>query len=292
MPIFVLVIITWVFCGLLFVAAIVGSIVFFANRPGTGPRRVGRAIGMVCGGFLAFLLAAGAIAIPVVQQSREEGVRRNTAQRLREIGEQAHAQSDQVEMQRSEQTPKNADAGLKRLPEEKNPSATSGNASTDSGDGPRVSIGTKSPEWISREGHKEGDALFLVYASKRYSTLEEARFDVAQTVKKKLAEDFQRVYHRSSQFIFELPVNDIRRLAVRQEYLDPQEHDFGSFRAPMYAVWWQLELSPEVRTNLYGLWKDQAKEGRTLTVGGALLGITVALAGLSLLTRRRSGVMG
>src|SRR5690348_9178263 len=109
-PIFVVVIITWVFCGLLFVAAIVGTILHFANRPGTGPRRVGGAIGMVCGSVLASLMVLGAVVGLSVTGFRATAEHHASSR----AGNVIQSPSPQ-----SAPRPVNSDAGLTRLPESK-----------------------------------------------------------------------------------------------------------------------------------------------------------------------------
>lgn len=279
-PIFLLVIVTWVFCGLLFIAAIVGTILYFANRPGTGPRRVGGAIGMVCGLFLGVLLVLGTVVM---------GYR--TTVQYAEPPKVSTAQFPQLQpVQAPPQV--NTDAGLKRLPDVE-PNGSSVDALAPStGHDDRSRMPESRPGWTNVAETKQGDVSLLVFESKQYSTIDEARQELAAAVKIRLDRDFKAVFHTPAGGIRDLPLPDLKRLAVRNEYVETIERDFGTFFAPMHRVWWQLELSPAVRTDLRSQWKAQVQETRTLTVGGALLGITVALAGLSLFTRRRSVVMG
>lgn len=281
-------IVALVFFGLLLVPTIVGSILFFANRPGTAPRRVGGAIGMVCGSFLGVFLVMGTL-LTGFSVRHHTTVHAPPINRPREI-----LRAEPLQPPPPVSPPANTDTGLTRLTDDDTAAPADALKPPPEKVAPGslvVSSGDKRPDWLMQNGFKDGDALYLNFASSKYSTLEEAREDASRLVRKKLAEDFQNVYRSSGNFIFELPVSDLRRIAVRKEYQDEKQHDFGNFQAPMYAVCWQVEFSPEVRTNLRHIWKAHVQESRTLTVGGTLLVITVALAGLSLFTRRRSGVM-
>lgn len=347
---FIGLIVAMVFFGLLFVPAVVGSILFFSGRPRSGVRRVGGSMMLVCGGFLSllFLLRISLFGLRNVSPQRQAATRtsvvpqdwtrqqeqaeRQWKGKQEEIAKKFQLRQDETnqkfqrlqeaanqEWQRkqhqvvSSPTPPthptpphppqaelkaeseaNVDVGLTRLPD--------GQATTSPVDALKPSKGgspsmptdqvMQPPEWIRGRDKIVGDISLLVLSSKQYSTVDEARQELANWAKGKLSRDFQNTYHASATFVHSLPLDELKSIAVRKEFIEKADYDFGNFTAPMHRVWWQVELSPEVRTKLRAIWKEQTQDQRTWTVAGTFGGITVLLAGLSLLTRRRHAVMG
>lgn len=295
---FVLVILVWVFCGLMFVAGVVGTILFFAGKRGSGVRRVGGSLAMVCGSMLGLLMVAGFVAgllLTGVRQTKEQQVRVQKMAELKRLGEELHRQSG--EAQRSESKPEqpviipnNVDAGLQRLPDDAAPTNATGPANI--GEGPVQSTTTAAwpvqrPAWTDIPMSVSGDVTHNVLTSKQYSTVEEARLENAAAASKLLVEDFEKIYGVSAESLKNLPVDTLKSIAVKQEHVETIDRDFGNFTAPMHRVWWQVELSPVVRTTLHPLWKSGVQEQRVLLVGGGLIAATVCLAGISLFSHRR-----
>jgi len=259
------VILTLVFCGLLLVAATVGSVLFFAGRPGSGVSRVGRSLAVVCGSTLGVLLCVGFFVGFAVNPSRVVvNVHDSPAQETR-----AHAVASPPLLAEAE--------------EEQIPPVSAEPASPSTGHEDRT-ISAARPEWTLAGETHHGDVRQSVLSSKQFSTLDEARNDIATAARNLLAQDFESVYHTSAGALRSLPLKALTDIAVKQEHVETVERDFGSF-------WWQVEVSPDVRTNLHPVWKTAVQEQRTVAVAGTLAAVTVAFAGLSLLTRRRRAVM-
>lgn len=293
-------IVSLVFVGLLLVATIVGSVLFAAGRPRSGVSRVGRAIATVCGSALALLIVLAVCMLPMIQQAREEARRSESKTRLRELGEKLHHRAedwvvDKVNQVLSDEpaaSEPNADAGLTRLPDKSTaaPPVDALKPLTGHDDRTVVSAG-KRPEWTQPSETKTGDVTQIVLSSKQYSTIDEARAELAITARKLLGDDFQQYFRVSPSGLGELSADTVKLRAVRREYVETVERDFGNFFAPMHRVWWQLELSPAVRSELYAEWKIGAKKARAATVAGTLLAATTLFAGLSLFNRRRPAVI-
>lgn len=268
------VILALVFTGLLFAATTVGSVLFFAGPPGSSVSRVGRALAVVCGSLLGVLLCAAtflgfaARGTMVVHghDAPREIIAHPTAHSAPSQPLLAEAEEEQI-------TPVSAES-----------------TSPAAGHEDRT-ISAAPPEWTLAGEVRHGDVRQIVLSSKQFSTLDEARNDIAATARNLLAKDFESVYHTPAETLRQLPLKTLTDVAVKQEHVETVERDFGSFFAPMHRVWWQVEVSPDVRTNLHPVWKAAVQEQRTITVAGTLAAATVAFAGLSLLTRRRRAVM-
>ncbi|HUQ70429.1 MAG TPA: hypothetical protein VM165_12940, partial [Planctomycetaceae bacterium] len=293
---------------LFFVATIVGTILFLAGQPRSGVRRVGRAISLTCGSVcVLFFLALTWFGVRTSSTEHFE-VRsgpmppmppsRTAELQPRPVPEQPTALPPQVIAQPriiQRETAASPDAGLTRLPEAGEVAPPVKILPPQNGQDDRTTTATttpKRPAWTNLSEIKQGDVTHVVLASQQYSTIEEARQELAKSAKTLLTRDFESVYRTSAEGLRNVSLDTLKVMAVRQEYVETVDRDFGSFYAPMHRVWWQLELSPEVRMNLRQIWKAQVQEFRTLTVGGTLLVVTASLAGLSLLTRRRPAVMG
>lgn len=280
--------------GLLFVPTVVGSILFFSGRPRSGVRRVGGSMMLVCGGMLTMLLLAGFLLVGY-RSASEVQVRAETRHRLEELGRSLHAEHPPAPPHPPQAPLKaeaelNIDAGLQRLPEavEQPADATSAQAERIEPTNPKEDR----PAWIAATESRVGDVRHLVLSSKQYATLDEARQELANAAKSVLADDSLRIFHTDMmRQLQSLSVPQLRSLAVKQEHTETTPTDFGNFTAPMHRVWWQVELSPEVRTKLRAIWKEQTQDVRTWIVAGTLIDITVLLAGLSLFTRWRSGAI-
>jgi hypothetical protein len=291
------VIIVTVILGLLTIAAIVGTILFLAGREGSGVRRVGRALSLVCGTLVAFVVALGVTSMGVVylaQQDRdvaypsEESTNSDVIVLPMPIQQPVYVKPPEnervalhpgrdgidVPRQKSALEVKGVEPGAAVTPQDDRTA--------------RGESASERPEWTHQPQIHDGDAARLVLTSKQFATIEEAREEIAATAKEMLRQDFERIYRVTAPAIGDLPTNAVRDLAVRQEFVETIERDFGNFYAPMHRVWWQLEISPEVRNNLFPVWKTRTQEQRMLAVAGSLVAATIGLAGISFLFRRRT----
>lgn len=133
------------------------------------------------------------------------------------------------------------------------------------------------PKWTNSGDRLEGDIRQIVISSKLWSTEEEAKNELQAKASEIVREDFARRHQgliNSTSLRF---LNDERliKVAVKERYLERTERDFGSFSSPMNRLWWLVEVSPIVRTELYPSWKSAVVQNRVLMVGTTLALITL-----------------
>lgn len=134
----------------------------------------------------------------------------------------------------------------------------------------------KLPEWVSQpEATREG-VTTLVLSSQRFVTQEEAEQQLAGEVARRLRQYFHEEH--PSQGLWELPADyDVRR-TVKQRHVELIPKNFGdSIDVNMHRVHWQLELSPDVRRELYPLWREQTVKQRLTQYGAGVGGLAFLL---------------
>jgi|GEM_PF-4684195 len=260
-----------VFTALLLVATAVGSILFFANRPGTGVRRVGRAIGTVCGSLLLVLLilGIGAGSFATIRRARHPAPPHlKHAEKL-----PPYLRDKSVPPHLRQMEPEVAEIPVDALLP---PSDTPTNPG-------------ERPAWVDAGEVKQGDATYVVISSQQFATVDEARDNIKRAARTQLLADFEKTYGNSTKLLSgRLSDETLRTLAVRQEFVETVNRDFGSFTAPMHRFWWQIELSPAVRSELYPMWRSKEQEIRTMVVAGNLALATIGLVLVSWFTRRKT----
>lgn len=289
-------ILTLVFMGLLFVASIVGACLALAGRPGSGLRRVGRAISIPCGSVLGLLLFMG-LSLLGIRTTRWESRVPITPTPQTRFERQVGPPRVPVPQTRFERTIGSPSvptpSSVQTLPaSDTSPTVPTASTNLTPNEDRTVAdeSSVKKPDWVTQPMRNSGDVVHAALSSQQYATVEEARNELARQVRTGLIKDFEHVYGVKFNGINNLPVETIKSIAVRQEYVETVQRDFGSFFAPMHRVWWQFELSPVVRTDLHGIWKASAQENRTIMIGGSLIAATLGFAGLSLLSRRKKAV--
>lgn len=134
------------------------------------------------------------------------------------------------------------------------------------------------PEWIAEGDHAFGDGRRVVLASKLWSTESEAMHELQAQTAALICNDFQQRH----QGLFDPDVEPFLdngraiKAAVMERYLERIDQDFGNFSSPMNRVWWQVEISPSVRTEIYPSWKKAVIENRIIAVGVILSILTMA----------------
>ena len=128
------------------------------------------------------------------------------------------------------------------------------------------------PEWTSRIRTRIGDIENIVVSSHLWSTEAEATAELHPQVARLVKADFELNHHGILDPKGKLPISDdqVARIAVTDRYLERTEQNFGSFDAPMYRMWYQVQLSPIVRTELYPSWKAAASKNRIIALGAGL----------------------
>ncbi len=139
------------------------------------------------------------------------------------------------------------------------------------------------PGWVdqkvqrlnSSEGNPQTEAYRLVLESDGwYETSEAAREDLANQTAKLVQEDFSR-FHRGGS---SLPLDKVKSQALKSELVTHRMFSKESDPYKMYKVYWQIELSPKVRTQLEGTWKEEVAVQRAWLLGG-VFGLLTLIAG-------------
>lgn len=146
------------------------------------------------------------------------------------------------------------------------------------------------PDWLDQVRTGDGTSERIVIASRQYTTREEAETELAASATALLIQDLQQLRPEMTRpSSWNPPREAIKQHMVKQQYLEAVDHDFGSFVHPMYRVWWQIELSPEVRTEFLPEWRRGLTVNRIHRVG--VVASTLVLAASLLAMYRRLDVL-
>lgn len=157
------------------------------------------------------------------------------------------------------------------------------------------------PDWVDQRSVSDGVVERIVLASEQYTTQQEAEQQLSVNATELLLDDLQKLRPGTARPAKWHPADaDIRRLMVKQRYVEAIDRDFGNFFHPMYRVWWQVELSPEVRTEFLPGWRHSQTVTRVRRVGIVtasavlLVSLLAAYRRLDVLTRtaRRPMLIG
>lgn len=286
-------IIATVFLGLLIITAIVGTVLYFAGKPGSGVRRVGGALSLICGTLVAIVVALGVTSVTVYSARQDvaypaaESTDPDVIVLQMPIQQPVHARPMQNERLTTQPTTNGTDGPQQKSVAEAKAIEPADAVTPQDDRTAREDLSEPRPSWTQQPETRHGDVGQFVITSKQFATVEAARDDVAATAKEMLRKDFERIYRVTASHIGDLSTDVVRHVAVREEFVETIQRDFGNFYAPMHRVWWQLEISPDVRSHLFPLWKARTQEARLLILAGTLVGVTLGLAGISLLLRRR-----
>ena len=134
----------------------------------------------------------------------------------------------------------------------------------------RVSVHTdqqRRPEWLDLPTIQDGLSERRVISSQQFSTIEEAEQELQAKANQILRDDLARLFPGESAVSPWNPSLELlKQHTVKEQYAEVVERDFGSFVHPMYRVWWQIELSPEVRVEFLPIWKKGLTSARIRTV--------------------------
>jgi|GEM_PF-2921929 len=142
------------------------------------------------------------------------------------------------------------------------------------------------PAWIHGTLPPSVDGKLQVISSGQFASEDEARADANRQCVQLLATDLEPYisgvpfrWRRSA--LMTGPVST----AIQQQYVQQFERDFGSFFAPMYRVWYLVELSPRVREPAITMVKAESQEGRVIVAGVAFAALWLAPLGMVLAGR-------
>lgn len=134
------------------------------------------------------------------------------------------------------------------------------------------------PKWLEVEDTTDGDVRLIVLSSKLWSTEQEAQQELHPRAASLVRADFDQmqnsIFNRTSHGL--LNDDQVTQFAIKKRYLERVEQDFGTFTAPMCRLWWQIELSPTVRTEIYPAWNAAVIGTRILAIGTILSLFTLA----------------
>lgn len=133
------------------------------------------------------------------------------------------------------------------------------------------------PKWITEGNVTQGDVKRIVLSSKLWSSVEEARKALSDEATRIIRDDFEQRHHGPFVPVTNRILNEKRLIdvAVKEQFLEQVDHDFGKYSAPMHRLWWQLEISPVVRTELFSDWKAATVQNKVIFTGGVLAMITL-----------------
>ena len=147
------------------------------------------------------------------------------------------------------------------------------------------SIATSKPAWVETGDRTiSADEQLVVLSSTLWSTAEEAAAELRPRAATLVRRDFEQrhplLIERASPRL--LTDDRLIEAALKRRFLEPVEQDFGTFSSPMYRLWWQIAISPLVRTELYPDWKRGVVGTRVLAIGVALALLTLIASGVTL----------
>ena len=147
------------------------------------------------------------------------------------------------------------------------------------------------PGWVRDGNTSAGDVKRMVYSSQLWSTEAEARHELSALAAASVRADFEERHKGPLERVGRRFLTDerITNLAVKQQYVEHIEQDFGKFSAPMNRLWWQVEISPAVRTELYPAWKAAVTGNRAISVGAILALLTLAANSIALFFQLKPG---
>lgn len=145
------------------------------------------------------------------------------------------------------------------------------------------------PSWVTEPNVTKGDVQHYVLKSQLWSTQEEARRELLPQATALVRRDFDQRHKGLLDSIRPYSWNPDRifELAVKRQFVEHVQNDFGNFNAGMNRVYWQVELSPVVRSDLYPEWRTAVTRNRMLAVGAALSLLTLLSTMTSTMTTLR-----
>lgn len=138
--------------------------------------------------------------------------------------------------------------------------------------------GVELPEWTRQSARIDGNRKLIVVSSGRFASEEEANLHGIQTAAASAAKEYSSLDPRGIGAAQPRHMDLVKDTAIKQRFLEIAQHDFGKFQAPMYQLWMQVELTPELGERLAEPWRQAAVEARLRTLAGWGLWCTAAAA--------------
>lgn len=231
---------------------------------------------LIPAGVVMLLLAA--IGLPTFTHTQEAARREVLKQELKALGESLHQQGQKHLAQQIQLASVNANGPISALDCVNTQVQTAAQTPAE-----------PLPEWITAPPKSEHGVEYVVVGSQQFATVEEARADantqLIQVLQADLSPYAPRLRLRPRASLVDAsagPYIDPSQAlqAVRETYVESTQRDFGTFTAPMYRLWYRVELSPAVRAPFLTAWHAQVIEARTLVVLAGLLSLLLVPLGV------------
>lgn len=135
------------------------------------------------------------------------------------------------------------------------------------------------PAWIDDPVTHDGLSEHRVISSQQYSTREEAEQDLVKQANQILQNDLAKLFPGESIVSPWNPTLELlQQHAVKQQHTEVVNRDFGSFVHPMYRIWWQVELSPEVRVEFLPMWRKGITAARIRLVAVVTTSVVLVIS--------------
>jgi hypothetical protein len=125
------------------------------------------------------------------------------------------------------------------------------------------------PAWVAQPEATSDAITTLVLSSQRFVTQEEAEEQLTTELVNRTRQYFHDEH--PSRGTWTLPADYAVRSAVKQRHVEIISKTFGGdVTVDMKRIHWQVQLSPEMRRDLYPLWRTQVVEQRLIQLGGGV----------------------
>lgn len=145
------------------------------------------------------------------------------------------------------------------------------------------------PEWVDDqpEVHPLIDEQRHVLVSDQWATLEEADAQLTQQAAEKLEWYLAKAYPSARGWVPDAAAI-AESGAVTRRVHETSTLPIGEFNPTLYRMYWELELTPDVRAKLLDAWRPFAVQQRVTWLGVGLGVLTLVFAALGTLLRRGS----
>jgi hypothetical protein len=155
---------------------------------------------------------------------------------------------------------------------------------------------TAPPEWLPEIAGEDlsganVQAAAQIVSSQRFATLEEAEQQITTEIVDRVRADFESAYFPAGHW--QVPLEPIAARGLLQFVGESFEQDFGEgVRGTMYRAHARLQLTPELRAELYPAWRQQVVTRRVLLLAAVVGAFTLVLAVASVLHRANERTAG
>lgn len=166
------------------------------------------------------------------------------------------------------------------VPEVPRAPAPSSNVTPDASptDSESVKSSSELPEWTKLPVRMDGSRKLFVVSSGRFATEEEAELHGLQDATAAAVKEYASLDPNGRGAVQPQHSDIVKDKAIKLQHKEVIQFDFGKFQAPMYQLWMQLELTPELGERLAEPWRQAAVDARLRTLGGWCLWGTAAAA--------------